>query len=101
MAIVLTPGVSAQASSDIVVSNSNGLPICIYTDDGSEIPYGVILYLQRRTPTGAYADVSTAGYGKIVLTQQCNVFAISIPGVYKVFRPDISEFGVNIGVDAG
>lgn len=101
MAIVLSPGVSAQASLDIVVTNSNGLPISIYTEDGSEIPYGVILYLQRLTPTGTYADVSTAGYGKIVLNQQCNLFAISIPGTYKVYRPDISQFGVSIGVDAG
>ena len=101
MAIVLAPGVSEQASSDIVVTNSNGLPVSIFTDDGSEIPYGAILYLQRLTAAGVYVDVATAGYGKIVLNQQCNLFAISIPGTYKVLRPDISQFGVNIGVEAG
>lgn len=101
MAVVLTPGVSEQSSADIVVSNNNGLPVSIYTDDGSDIPYGAILYLRRLMPSGDYVDVSTAGYGKIVLNSQCNLFAISIPGTYKVYRPDISNFGVNIGVDAG
>ena len=99
--ILITPGVSEQISPDIVVADSSGVAIGIYTEDGNRIPYGVVFDLERKTVAGNYQLVKTIDYGAVRLKYDLNVLLITTPGTYRVVRPDITEFGVNIGLQLG
>lgn len=98
---ILAPAQTPANSSPIVVTENSSKLITIYTDNGTELPYGVTLVLERLTVAGNYEDVSTAQYGRIVLTKDNKSILINGVGTYRVARPDITAFGVNVGVQEG
>lgn len=99
--ILIAPGVSEAISPDIVVTDTSGTPISIYTADGTSVPYGVVFDLERKNVAGTYQLVRTVEYGAIRLKHDMNMLLITTPGTYRVVRPDITEFGVNVGLQLG
>lgn len=101
MTVVLAPGQTAANSSNIVVTSSESQVVAIYTDtDGVTVPPHVTMVVERQTAAGFFEPTSTAGVGTLLLSSASNVIHIVLPGTYRVRRPDISEFGVNVGVSA-
>lgn len=98
---ILAPEQTPANSSPITVTDTTPKLITIYTDSGVEIPYGVTLVLERLTVAGNYEDVSTAQYGRITLSKDNKSIVINGIGTYRVARPDITAFGVNVGVQEG
>lgn len=98
---ILTPGLAAAESSEITVGNGDSVLVSIYTDDGENMPSGPVLSLKRADINGNFINVATPGFGRITFTWGCQQMVITSPGTYKVSRPDISVWGVNIGVQTG
>lgn len=95
---ILSPGQEAAFSSEIVVSDDSEVLVGVYTPDGKDIPSGIALRLQIRDINGNFITASTVGFGVIVLSRAAQQFIISRPGVYRISRPDISFFEVDVGV---
>lgn len=99
MPVVLAPGTAEATSVDITVNSGSPVPVSLYTTTGGDIPSGVVCQLLRRTAAGNFMELSTVGIGAIVLTGQSRMLVISTPGVYRVRRPDIAEYVVQVGVE--
>jgi hypothetical protein len=98
---ILAPAQFPGPSSEIVVGNDEQVIISIYTDIGGDVPHGPVLRLQREDINGNFMTVATPGYGKIFLSNGCQQVVITTPGTYRVLRPDITAWGVNVGVQEG
>ncbi len=98
---VLSPAQTAADSSTFTVADGDSLLVSIYTDDGLDMPSGAVLSLKRADINGNFINVATAGFGRITFTWGCQQILITSPGTYKVVRPDISVWGVNVGVQTG
>lgn len=98
---ILAPGVSEAVSGEVEVLDSTGTVVSLYTDNGDPIPADVVLFLERKSITDNFERVATIDYGFIKLKRDCNVIAITTPGTYRIYRPDISNFFVNVGVQIG
>lgn len=98
---ILQPSTIEGASANIIVTEGNSKLISLYTDTGDDIPYGVVLKLQRLTVAGYFENVSTTLHGPVLLKKDNKTVIINGVGTYRVYRPDISEFGVNVGVQEG
>lgn len=85
---------TAATSSDITVAAGAVVTVALFTDraDGVIPTAGLEYWL--------YLDTVSAD-NKIVDLGKCKGYstAISSPGTYRVKRPDISAYGVNVGVD--
>lgn len=99
--ILIEPETFEASSPSISVPDSSGVAISLYTEDGTPVPYGVVFYLERLTVAGIYQPVKTVEYGQVVLKHDVNVLLITTPGTYRVYRPDITNFGVPVGLQLG
>lgn len=97
--IILTPGQTANASDDIVVVSGTPVVITVYTSDGSGIPRGIQLDLQRKTSINTWVDIFTLEYAKIMFKYDMNTLVLNYAGTYRITRPDITSYGVNIGAE--
>lgn len=98
---ILAPGQTESYSSEITIGADQEVTIQIYSDNGGGIPYGPTFRLQRKTILNNFEDVATIDMGRVVLKSDLTVLVLSASGTYRVYRPDISAFGVNIGVQTG
>lgn len=98
---ILTPGLTADESTEITVGDGESVLVSIYTDTGSDMPSGPVLSLKRADINGNFINVATAGFGRITFTWGCQQITITSPGTYKVVRPDITVWGVSVGVQTG
>lgn len=98
---ILTPGQTQADSSTFTVNDGDSVLVSIYTDTGENMPSGPVLSLKRADINGNFINVSTVGLGRITFTWGCQQLVITSPGTYMVSRPDISPWGVNIGVQMG
>lgn len=99
--VLIEPGLTSTSSQAIEVTDSGGALISLYTQDGEPVPYGVVFYLERLSVAENYQPVKTIEYGQITLKHDVNALLITAPGTYRVVRPDISSFGVPVGVQLG
>ncbi|QDJ96374.1 hypothetical protein Xoosp13_188 [Xanthomonas phage Xoo-sp13] len=98
---ILSPGQTAANSSEFTVGDTETVFIAVFTDTGANLPSGPVLTLQRADINGNFITVATAGFGRIFFSANCQQLTINSPGTYRVARPDISPWGVNIGVQLG
>lgn len=98
---ILAPGMTPAVSNEIEVAPGENVVVSIYTDTGEPIPYAISLYLQRKDVLDNFNDLSTLDYGFAALKRDSNMFVITTEGTYRVRRPDILAFGVNVGVQTG
>lgn len=98
---ILAPAQTAGPSAEIVVGDDEQVIIGIYTDTGGDIPSGPVLRLQREDINGNFMTVATPGYGRIFLSNGCQQIVITTPGTYRILRPDLTPWGVNVGVQEG
>lgn len=100
MATELTaPGQTEENSSDIVVDEGATKLLSIYTDeDGVDVPYGVVIKLQKQNVLGFWRDVYSPDFGRVAMRHDLFDLVITSPGTYRLCRPDISAFGVNVGI---
>lgn len=96
--IVLSPGQDQAYSSNITVGTDEEVFVGAYTSDGTDLPSGVVLKLQRQDINGNFITASTVGYGLVLLTKSSQQFIINTAGVYRVSRPDITYAGKDVGV---
>lgn len=97
---ILDPGLTAANSTDIVVADGAKVLLSIFTDTGGDMPSGPVLSLQRADINGNFINVSTVGYGRITFTWGCQQLTLDTPGTYRVSRPDITVWGVGVGVQS-
>lgn len=98
---ILAPGQTPANSSNITVGDGDRIIVAIYITGGGDAPAGPVLRLQRQDINGNFMTVSTPGYGQIFLNRSCQQLIITTPGVYRVNRPDITNWNTNIGVQLG
>lgn len=98
---ILDPGLTEEVSSEFTVGDAEQIFIGVFTESGGDLPAGPVLRLQRADINGNFISVSTAGLGLIHLSKNCQQVTITSPGVYRVLRPDISAWGVAVGVQHG
>lgn len=98
---ILTPGLEPAVSSEIVVGESEQVIIAVYTDDGRNVGGGPVLTLERADLNGNFMTVSTPGYGRAILGRDSQQMIIASPGTYRVVRPDITPWGILVGIQAG
>lgn len=98
---ILAPGQTAANSSEFSVGDTETVFIAVFTDTGVNVPYGPVLTLQRADINGNFITVATAGYGRISFNSGCQQLTINSPGTYRVARPDITPWEVNVGVQLG
>ena len=85
---ILAAGQSAATSTDVTVAAGSNATVGIFAT--GEIPAGVQISVRIDTP-GDDAPVA-------VLNNITPNHVLSGPGVFRVYRPDISSYGVNVGV---
>lgn len=98
---ILAPALTAGNSSNITVGDDEQVIIAVYTDDGTDLPSGPVLSLQRQDINGNFIKVATPGFGQVYLSWGCQQILITTPGVYRVSRPDITVWGKAVGVQQG
>lgn len=98
---ILAAGNTDVASSSFTVGEDECVLVSAFTSTGSDLPPGPVLTVQRQDLNGNYITLSTIGYGAVRLMMQCQHVTISMPGTYRVKRPDISMFDVEVGVQTG
>ena len=98
---ILAPAQFAAPSAEIVVGDDEEVIIAIYSDVAGDIPSGPVLRLQRKDINNNFMTVATPGYGKIFLSNGCQQIVITTPGTYRILRPNITAWGVNVGVQQG
>lgn len=86
---VLAAGTTSATSSDIVVAAGATVSVGIFATSAT-IPDGVQIALRIDSP----GDDQRAG----VLNMLNPVQVISGPGTFRAVRPDISAYGVSVGV---
>jgi hypothetical protein len=72
--------------------------VCIYTGADPLQNETATLKIQRMNNLGIFDDAFVAGVGQLILTEKNLCVAIDIVGTYRVYRPNISYFGTDIGV---
>ncbi len=85
---VLAAGQTAAESSEITLSAGAVVTVGIF--GSAKIPAEVTLRVVVVTP-GLAQTVAT-------LSESSSVTALTGPGTFKVVRPDITSYGVNVGV---
>ena len=98
---ILSPDTTPKPSDHIVVDHGEEVLIALYTEDGSDCPSGVALRIQRQAINGKFMSVSTPGYGAVYLSRDAQQIILTTPGVYRVLRPDISNWNIGVGVQKG
>jgi hypothetical protein len=97
---ILDPGFTAANSTEFTVADGAKVLLSIFTDTGVNMPSGPVLSLQRADINGNFINVSTVGYGRITFTWGCQQLTLDSPGTYRVSRPDITAWGVAVGVQS-
>lgn len=72
--------------------------VCIYTNADPLQNESPALKIQRRNNSGVFDDAFVSGFGQLILTEKSLCVPISTTGTYRVYRPDISYYGVDMGV---
>lgn len=98
---ILDAGTSQAFSNEITVSPGDSILLSIYTDIGVNMPSGPVLSLERQDINGNFINVATVGFGRVTFTWGMQQIVITSPGVYRVNRPDISFWGVSVGIQQG
>lgn len=98
---ILSPGQTAELSTEFTVEDNDSVLIAVYTDTGDNVKNGPVLTLQRADINGHFITVSTVGIGRVLFSYMCQQVTITTPGTYRVSRPDISPWGQNIGIQLG
>ena len=96
--VKLAPGQTAAVSSTISVASGDIKVISIYAGTDVPIPAGVDMKLQRQNAVGNWQDVYAPELGHVVLQPTLLNVVVSGIGEYRVVRPNISVYGVNVGV---
>ena len=98
MTILIEPGKNTQISNEFSVAEDEIKIITIYTEiDNVTIPAGVVFDIKGKTPAGFFQDVFDPQYGELQLSRKLPNIILSMRGDYKIYRRDITEFGVNVG----
>lgn len=96
---ILSPGITQANSPNILIGDGEAVVVSIFTNSIiGDVPPGPVLRLQFRTITGGFQTVSTIQYGRVFLLNDCQQVVLSFPGTYRVARPDLSPWGVSVGV---
>ena len=93
---ILHPGKSATISSNFDVDTT--MVVAIYSNNGT-LPTNVWIGLQRKSINGSWIDVENIKLGKLILTKNVSIFQIISPGTYRLIRPDVNAYGVDIGAE--
>lgn len=98
---ILAAGLTAAYSDTITVADGGSVLVSIYTDTGVNMPSGPVLSLEREDINGNFINVATVGFGRITFTWGCQQLVIDSPGTYRISRPDITVWGIAVGVQTG
>lgn len=98
---ILDAGVTEAVSDEFVVGDGECVLLCVYNPDGLNIPSGPVLTVQRADINGNFITLATVGYAAVRFAANMQQVTISMPGTYRVARPDISVWNFEVGVSLG
>ncbi len=98
---ILDAGLTEAYSDEITVADGDCVLLSVYNPDGLDIPAGPVLTVQRADINGNFITLATVGYANIRFMANMQQVTISMPGTYRVARPDISVWNFEIGVSQG
>ncbi len=97
--VLLTAGRDQTLSSSIEVDTNEILQLTIFCPTANipkDIPH---FKVKRKNYLDIYESFSVASVGAVVMNGSVYSITIPYPGEYKVFRPDITDFDIDIGVE--
>jgi hypothetical protein len=98
---ILELGLTEENSAEFTVEDCKFAILSVFTEDGSDMPIGPVLIVQRQDINGNFISLATVGNGNVFLMAGSQQAAIRLPGTYRVHRPDISVWNAPIGVSLG
>ena len=99
-ATLLAPGNTELTSATFTVVNGSPATLVAYSGDSSPIEYPGKVILQRKKMLDVFENFSTVYDGNILFKEDSKSYNVDIPGVYRVYRPDLSQFtNLSVGVE--
>jgi hypothetical protein len=95
----LLPGKTRAYSDPIVIPEGSLGLVSVYVDGGGDVGSGPALKLQVQDINLKFVSVNSPEFGTIIFNDSCQQFVIATPGTYRVYRPNISAWDYDIGVE--
>lgn len=95
---ILLPAQTEATSTEFTVEDAESVVVSIYTSNGKDLPAGPVLSLKRADINGNFINVATPGIGRVVFNNGSQQIVVSSPGTYLVYRPDLTPWDVDVGV---
>lgn len=96
---VLAPGKTRTFSDEIQIAEGTLVLVSVYTATGKDLSFGPILTLQFKDINDSFVSVKTPKLGEITFSSNCQHVILGTPGTYRVYRPDLSSWSDDVGVE--
>lgn len=95
---LISNGKTRQTSTEITIYNGQFLTFSLTSD--SDIPTTMRQFkIERKNSENVFKPYSLNDGIFCYLDYDANSVTISVPGTYRIIRPDITNFNVNVGVE--
>ncbi|WAX21772.1 hypothetical protein [Stenotrophomonas phage RAS14] len=98
---ILAPGLTEAVSDEFTIADGECVLLSVYNPDGLNMEVGPVLTVQRADINGNFITLATVQYSAIRFDANMQQVTLSMPGTYRVARPDISAWNFEIGISLG
>lgn len=98
---ILEAGLTEGFSDEFTIADGECVLVSVYNPDGANVPAGPVLTIQRADINGNFITLATVAYSAIRFDTNMQQVTLSMPGTYRVARPDISAWNFEIGISLG